>query len=216
MSAVRTSTLSATLELGVVKRVLMRVVGLVGPPDVDAGRQQFGGCEQNRTAPAAQVEQRFVAAQPQAIKDLGPHLELADARGADEQRRRRRYRRADAAANHRGDGLASRKTSGRRRKKRCTRGSDNGRNRRRGHRAVVPVVPVVGPVVAKIYDGHSSKVRRRDRPWGATYLAFRGTELAAERHVDDLLLLDGVHLRRARRRRRHRPARNPFDARQLV
>src|SRR3954471_9471678 len=41
-------------------------------------------------------------------------------------------------------------------------------------------------------------------------------DLAREGLVDDLLLLDGVHLRRARRRCRHRATRNPFDARQPV
>src|SRR3954465_13865429 len=38
----------------------------------------------------------------------------------------------------------------------------------------------------------------------------------AERLVDDLLLLDGVHLRRARRRSRHRATRDALDAGQLV
>jgi hypothetical protein len=37
----------------------------------------------------------------------------------------------------------------------------------------------------------------------------------AECLVEDFLLFDGVHLRRARRRRRHGPARNPFDPSQF-
>src|SRR5918998_1012716 len=36
------------------------------------------------------------------------------------------------------------------------------------------------------------------------------------RAVDDLLLLDGMHLRRARRRRRHRATPNPLDAAQQL
>ena len=44
----------------------------------------------------------------------------------------------------------------------------------------------------------------------------RGEARYTERLVDDLLLLDRVHLRRTRRRRRHRPPRNPLDAGQLV
>jgi hypothetical protein len=63
-------------------------VGLVGAPDVHtdraAIRKQLGRGEQDCAAPAAEVEQRFVAAQPQTIKDLRPDFELADARGADE------------------------------------------------------------------------------------------------------------------------------------
>src|SRR5579875_2345893 len=46
--------------------------------------------------------------------------------------------------------------------------------------------------------------------------AGRSRHGSAERQVDDLLLLDRVHLRRARRRRRHRPSRDPLESGQLV
>ena len=72
------------LEFGVAQRVLLRVVGLVGPPDVDADRsavrQQLGGCEQDSATAAAEVEQCLIAAQPQTIEDLRPDFELASTR----------------------------------------------------------------------------------------------------------------------------------------
>jgi hypothetical protein len=155
MSAVRTSTRSATpSSLGVAQRVLLRVASLVGPPDVDADgaavRKQLGRGEQDRAAPAAEVEQRLVAAQPQPLEDLGPHLELADARGANEQRRRCHNGRTRPAGHRCGDGLTAHKTSGRRREQPRTDGPDDGRHRRRGHRAVIPVVPIIGLVMTKV------------------------------------------------------------------
>src|SRR6478736_2067984 len=52
--------LGDTLELGVAQRVLLRVIGLVCAPDVDADgaavRKQLGSGEQDRAAAASQVE----------------------------------------------------------------------------------------------------------------------------------------------------------------
>ena len=54
------------LEFGVAQRVLLRVVRLVGPPDVDADgaavQKQLGNSQQHGAAPTAQVEHCFVAA----------------------------------------------------------------------------------------------------------------------------------------------------------
>jgi hypothetical protein len=93
----------------VVQRVLCRVVGLVGAPDVDADgatvRTQLGRGKKHRAASAAHVEQRFIAAQPQTLEDLGPHLELPNPSRANEEGRRRDNGRNCSAGNRRGDGL---------------------------------------------------------------------------------------------------------------
>jgi len=151
---------------------------LVGPPDVDpdgaAVREQLGRGKQHRAASAAHVEQRLVAAQPQALEDVRPYLELADAGGANEQRRGRGQGRAGAAGHRRGDRFASHKTSRRRSEQPHTNCRGNAGKRGCGYRAIVTVVPVVGLVLANVYSSHLSKVDRRYRRWGATSFALSG------------------------------------------
>ncbi len=120
MSAVRTSTRSATPSSSALRSVFCCELSVWSARQMSTPiARPFGSslAAASRTAPRPQPRSSSVSSprSPQIVEDLGPHLELADARGADEQRRRRDNRRAGSAANHRGDGLAAHKTSGRRR-----------------------------------------------------------------------------------------------------
>jgi len=69
------------------QRCRLRVFGLIGTPWIDAyrtaGRQPLGRGEQHRAAPTSEVDQRFIAAQSQAVENPFPGTELARSRSVE-------------------------------------------------------------------------------------------------------------------------------------
>src|SRR3954451_16071579 len=205
MSAVRTSTRSATPSVSALRNVLCCELSVWSARQMSTPMAlPFGNslAAASRTAPRPQ---------PQTLEDFGPHFELAHSCGPNEQRRGRHNERTRSAGHGGGgdDGLTAHQASGRRRQQCRAYGPDDGRHGRRGHRAVIPVEPVIGLVSTKVYDSHSFTVGRPGAVLGPTS---RTAGLRRERLVEDLLLLDRVHLRRPRRRSRHRATRDPLDA----
>ena len=115
---------------------------------------------------------------------------------------------------------------------RAVRVPDAGRTRQNTANVAADVADELGRPLGPGDDVHRPgdldllpAARRRARPTAAAVLASVGSVTScagsrtrargttAERLVDDLLLLDGVHLRRTRRRRRHGPPRDALDAR---